>query len=81
MGSASSKRRGSAPKHGATFSLVVGVVAAALSALVPSGCLKLHEQEETNADVARCTSCHGDAKRSGDALSRSAPPSAPIRFT
>jgi predicted CxxxxCH...CXXCH cytochrome family protein len=47
---------------------------AAVAALVPSGCLKPRDQPQTDADVARCTTCHGDPDRSGDSLSRSAPP-------
>jgi predicted CxxxxCH...CXXCH cytochrome family protein len=73
MASRSSKRSGTGTRsRGATYSLVFAVVTAGLSALVPPGCMKLHEQKETDADVA---------KRPGDALSRSAPPFDLLRQT
>ena len=74
MASGTRRPRTSASGSGAAVSLGLIVTTAALAALAPPGCLKLRDQEHTDADVARCTSCHGDAQRDGDALGRSAPP-------
>src|SRR5262245_33398234 len=60
--------------NGATLSLGVAVAFSALVALIPPGCLKQHEQEPTDPDVAKCTSCHGDPTRAGDSLATAAPP-------
>jgi len=57
-----------------TLPLGVTVVAGALAALVPPGCLDSREAPKTDAEYGECTSCHGEANRSGDALARSAPP-------
>lgn len=56
------------------LSLGLACGCAALAALVPSGCLERHAVTRVDPDVARCTSCHGDASREGDYLLRAAPP-------
>jgi len=62
------------PVPGATLSLGLTVLVAALLAFAVPGCLEQRNQPKSDPDVARCTSCHGDANRSGDYLRRSAPP-------
>lgn len=52
------------------FGVVLG---AAALALVPS-CLERRDEVRPAAGENRCTTCHGDATREGDALLRSAPP-------
>lgn len=60
------------PRHGSTMLLAV-VLGAAVLALAPS-CLERHDDVPAPAAVNRCTACHGDATREGDAVLRSAPP-------
>ena len=67
-------RRSQAFARGATLSLGVVLAGAVLAALSAPGCLKRRDEPVTNADVARCTSCHGDANRAGDFVHRAAPP-------
>ena len=43
-------------------------------ALSTSACLQPKADSTQTADVARCTTCHGDAARTGDYLLRAAPP-------
>jgi predicted CxxxxCH...CXXCH cytochrome family protein len=75
-------RKKAAPAgQGATFSLALAVLAAALAALSAPGCLERHEPPEVDPAVARCTGCHGDAERAGDYLGRSAPPFDLLRQT
>ncbi len=73
MASPAAKR---APSHGnkATLSLGVALAFSALAALLPPACLKTHEQDKTDPEVTKCTSCHGDPERAGDALAKAAPP-------
>jgi predicted CxxxxCH...CXXCH cytochrome family protein len=63
-----------AERRASTLPLGVTCALAALSALVPPACLDSREAPKTDPEVARCTSCHGDPARPGDALARSAPP-------
>src|SRR6188768_405322 len=60
--------------RGATLSLGLSMLAAALAALGAPSCLERRDQPTVDAEVAQCTSCHGDANRPGDSLLRSAPP-------
>lgn len=46
----------------------------ALLGLPASGCLERRNDPSASSDQNRCTSCHGDPNRPGDALSRAAPP-------
>jgi hypothetical protein len=55
-------------------SLAIYALAATASLLVASSCLERRDERVTDAEVTRCTACHGDATRSGDFLLRSAPP-------
>ena len=68
------RRRGRTFERGASLSLALVMLAAAVSALLAPACLELREQPASDAEAARCTSCHGDATRSGDYLRLSAPP-------
>lgn len=67
-------RRRDAFTRGATLSLGVVLASAVIAALSAPGCLERRDEPVTNADVARCTSCHGDPNRPGDFLRRAAPP-------
>jgi len=44
------------------------------AALLLSACLERRQEAPREAPEARCTSCHGDAERTGDFVERSAPP-------
>ncbi len=68
------RRYGSRFERGATLSLCVVVLAAIVSALALPSCLKRRDESKGDAELNRCTSCHGDAARSGDYLRRAAPP-------
>ena len=58
----------------ASWTLLLGaMLGGAVLALVPS-CLERREGEPEALDSSGCTTCHGDAKRGGDFLLRSAPP-------
>ncbi|HET7540945.1 MAG TPA: hypothetical protein VFK05_13775, partial [Polyangiaceae bacterium] len=59
---------------GAAGWLGLSLLAAAASALSMPACLERRDQPKVDAEVAQCTSCHGDANRPGDYLTRSAPP-------
>jgi predicted CxxxxCH...CXXCH cytochrome family protein len=61
-------------ERSATRSLCVGMLAAALGALAAPACLERRNEPKSDAELTRCTSCHGDANRSGDYLRRAAPP-------
>jgi predicted CxxxxCH...CXXCH cytochrome family protein len=65
----------------ASLSLGVACAGAALAALIPASCLELRDTTAVDPDVARCTSCHGDAEREGDYLLRAAPPYDLLRQT
>jgi predicted CxxxxCH...CXXCH cytochrome family protein len=66
-------RRGrSIKEHGAALSLGFVVLAASMGAA--PGCLERRDQPQSDPESNRCTSCHGDASRSGDYLRRAAPP-------
>ena len=58
----------------ATLSLGVAIAGAVAVALASPACLERHDEPKTDPKVTRCTSCHGDAARAGDYLSRAAPP-------
>jgi predicted CxxxxCH...CXXCH cytochrome family protein len=60
--------------RGATASLGVALLGAIVASFAAPACLERRTEQVTNADVARCTSCHGDAHRAGDYLRKSAPP-------
>lgn len=50
------------------------VCLAAASLLLAPSCLERRDEPVTDAEATRCTACHGDPKRAGDFLLRSAPP-------
>lgn len=56
-------------------SAIFGVTRVALLgwAMLMTGCLELQSTDPT-PDRSTCTACHGDERRTGDSLSRSAPP-------
>ena len=53
--------------------LGAALLALACGLLAP-GCLKRRTDSNAEAELTRCTTCHGDASRGGDYLARSAPP-------
>src|SRR5688572_19140325 len=57
-----------------TLGLLASVLLAAAAALTSPSCLSRWQDELSQDESSRCTSCHGDARRDGDALLRSAPP-------
>jgi predicted CxxxxCH...CXXCH cytochrome family protein len=52
------------------FALIAGAVLAA----IPSGCLERRDDLGPTSKSAECTSCHGDPGRAGSPLARAAPP-------
>ncbi|HEY3494989.1 MAG TPA: CxxxxCH/CxxCH domain-containing protein [Polyangiaceae bacterium] len=70
---AESSTRGVSARR-AGLSVALAVLSAAAAALVTPACLDQREAPVSDPDVARCTSCHGDASRPGDSVGRSAPP-------
>jgi predicted CxxxxCH...CXXCH cytochrome family protein len=67
-------RQRNAFERRATLSLGFVVLGALVSALLVPGCLERRDEPKSNAELTRCTSCHGDANRPGDYLRRAAPP-------
>jgi predicted CxxxxCH...CXXCH cytochrome family protein len=59
---------------GVGFTAVRFLAGLAATALLLGGCLERREEGPRQTAAARCTSCHGDAERSGDFVERSAPP-------
>jgi predicted CxxxxCH...CXXCH cytochrome family protein len=59
-------------KRGLSFAVALALATAALLALEPA-CVDRYEADSTAA-ANRCSSCHGDATRSGTLLQRAAPP-------
>lgn len=58
----------------AWWTLLTVSAASGLAALLSPACLERRDQRDTLAELGRCAGCHGDAKRPGDELARSAPP-------
>jgi len=48
--------------------------AAVLATALSASCVERRAEKESDAELTRCTSCHGDAAREGDYLLRAAPP-------
>jgi len=73
MASRHASRRGVRPTR-AGVPLGVALLLALACSLLGPGCLKRRSDNNAEAELTRCTTCHGDASRRGDYLARSAPP-------
>jgi predicted CxxxxCH...CXXCH cytochrome family protein len=74
MAERTARRHASAFEGAASLSLGVVVMGAVMAALAGPSCLERRDEPQTDAEVTRCTSCHGDPNRPGDYLRRAAPP-------
>lgn len=54
--------------------LVLSLLVALVSALATPSCFEERASRDSDIVAKRCASCHGDAERAGDYLTRSAPP-------
>lgn len=75
------RARRNAFERRATLSLGLVVVGAVVGALAAPGCLTRRDEPTSDAELTRCTSCHGDPARAGDYLARAAPPKDLLRQT
>jgi len=65
---------GAKEAHRSSFAFAFVLAAGAALGALPSACLERRDDVGPNPASAECTSCHGNAARSGSALARAAPP-------